>query len=219
MAKKTKIALGIVIVVGLLAAGWFFLPGEEPVDESLNPLSGGETVAEVNGEKISSSEVAVTKKMIEDQGQEISEENVIEQIINRKLLTQEVAKKEYSFTDKEAESALEKELSAQNISLEEYKQQLEEQGITYQEQLARIKEELGIQKYLEEEIDLESLEVSEEEKKEFYDSYKDQAGDEEVGSYEEMEPQIAASLVQQKEQQAIVSLIEQLRESAEIKIL
>ncbi len=217
MTKKTKIAIGILIVVGLLAAGWFFLPGDEAVDSSLNPLSGGETVAEVNGEKISSSQVAATRRMFEEQGQEVSEEDIIDQIINRELISQEAAKKEYSFTDEEAESALKEELSFQDISLEEYKQQLADQGIDYQQQLSQIKEELAIQKYLEAEIDPELLEVSEDEKKEFYDSYKDQAGEEEIGTYEEVEPQIASSLLQQKEQQAVISLIEQLRESAEIK--
>lgn len=210
---------GAAVFILLFAGGVVFLR-QYLQDSRVSDSSGqGNVIARVNGEEVYSNEVAELQEVFNQQGQEVSENEVLEQIINQKLISQEVEEKGYAVSNEEAEAVLEEQLAAQGSTLEEFKQQIEEQGVTYQEQLEYIKEQLATQNYLADVIDQESLEVSEGESKEFYEMYQDQESSEETATFEELEPQIIATLQQQKEQQEIMALIQKLKETAEIEYL
>jgi hypothetical protein len=205
---------GAVLVLAVLVFGGFiFFSGGDN-----NSNLSGNVIATVNGEEITTSEVSAIQQSLIQQGQQITEEDALEQVINQKLISQEVEAGDYSVSTEEAESTIEQQLSMQGASLEEYKQQLLEQGIVYEEQLDSIKEELAVQKYLETQLEGENFEVSEQETQDFYEMYKSQSP-EEVPSYEELELQIIATLQQQKQQEAIGYLIQELRADAKINYL
>ncbi len=205
--QQKQIIVGIVVLL-VLGAGGYFLFGQG---------FGDNVVASVNGEEITASEVAAMQDLSVQQGQQVSEENALEQIIAREILVQEAGSSGYDLSDVEAEEMLESQLLQRNSSLEEYKQNLETQGVVYEEQLGELKEQLVIQEYLAEEVGEDKYSVTKEEAKDFYEQYKAQYPEEEIPSYSESETQIIMILQQQKQQQAVGALIEELKMDADIE--
>ncbi|MFW5847188.1 MAG: SurA N-terminal domain-containing protein [Nanoarchaeota archaeon] len=206
-----KYLVGLVLVILVVLGVIIFLSRD---NSNLNK----DVIATVNEEEITASEVSAIQESFLQQGEQISEEDALEQIINKKLILQEINKGNYAVSSEEAESAIEQQLSMQGASLDDYKQQLSQQGISYEEQLESIKEELKIQKYLENQFKDENFEVSEEEAQDFYELSKSQST-EEIPSYEELESQIISILEQQKQQKAIETLVQELKANAEIEYL
>jgi peptidyl-prolyl cis-trans isomerase SurA len=190
---------------------------EEDVPENIptTPITGN-TVAIVNGEEITSEEVASTQQLYSQQGQQVSEEDVLEQIINKIVVEQKIQEENIMITDEEAEAIIEQELSMQGATLDDYKQQLESMSMSYEDELENIKEQVKTQKYWEDELKGQTFDVSEEEALEFYEMYKSQSP-EEIPSYEELEPQIIASIEQEKQQEAINILIQEIRANADVE--
>ncbi len=220
MDKTKKLIIGVSAIALLLVVGGIVLLKQQIADSTnVNIGKTGDVVAKVNGEEIKSTEVGTVQEMFSQQDQEISEKNALEQVINKKIILQEIQNKGYSVSTEEAETTIKEQLSAQGLSLDEYKQQVEQQGVSYEEQLQNISQDLAIQKYLTEAIGEEAVEVTDEETEQFYEMYKEQESGEEVPSYDELKPQIIASLEQQKQQEAINSLIQELRAEADIEYL
>ncbi len=176
----------------------------------------GDVAAVVNGEDITSEEVSEFQQTVLQQGQQISEEEVLEELINQKVLEQKVQQENIVVTSEEAESAIEQQLAMQGMTLDDYKQQLESMGLSYESELENIKDQIATQTYLNTQLEGETFNVSEEEAQEFYEMYKLQSP-EDVPSYEELESQIIATLQQQKQQEAISSLIQELRADANVE--
>lgn len=195
--------LGILVIVGIA----LFLTNNNTE----------EAVAIVNGEKITASEISEIQQSFEMQGQQVSEEDALEQVINQKLVFQEAEKQNYSVSTEEAESVMESQLAMQGATLDDYKQELQKQDLSYNEEIENIKQQITIQQYLEAQFEDKDFEVSENESQEFYEMYKQQL----PGNitYEEAEQQIIMTLQQQKQQQAINSLVQELKNKAEIEYL
>ena len=164
MIKSNKIlTIGIFIVLVLSLS---FFAGcteqEKNTDTNDNPDSPttGSVVATVNGEEITSDEV--TDFVQQQQGQ-ISEENALEQLIIQTLLSQKAAQNGYNLTDEEVETELQNQLAGQNQTLQEYKQYLQQQGYTYEEILQNYKEQLTRQNYLDDAIENQGINVTDEE--------------------------------------------------------
>jgi peptidyl-prolyl cis-trans isomerase SurA len=167
-------------------------------------------VATVNNEEITSDDVTDIQQTFLMQGMQISEEEAIEQLINQKVLELKVKEENIVVTNEEAEVIIEQQLLMQNMTLDEYKEVIESQGVSYEEELESIKDQIAIQIFLENKLEGKSFDVTEEEAKEFYEMYKLQMGENEVPSYEEIEPQIIASLEQEKQQEEIDVIIQDL---------
>jgi len=223
MKQTTKIIIIGLGVVVLLAAGWFVFAKTAPTNKKTKDqditLEGKNAVATVNGETVTSEEVVAMQNLFQEQDQEVSEKEALEQVINQKLIYQAVEENNYSVSTQEAETVIKEQLTTRGIGLEEYKQQITEQGTSYEKELEQVKKQLAVQNYLSDAVPESALEVSEEEGQEFYQTYQEQQSPEEIDSYEKLEPQIIATLEQQKEQQAINSLVQSLRAEAEIKYL
>ncbi|MGM5485052.1 MAG: SurA N-terminal domain-containing protein [Nanobdellota archaeon] len=229
MAKSRNLILGVLVVTILAIAGCS--PAEQQTTEQEGPLDQespgeqtspeespspitGEAVATVNGEEITNEEVTAMRQSAAQQRQNLSSEDALEQAINNELLSQKVEEEGYTVTDKEAEEQMESQLAQQGASLEDFKAQLEERGMSFQDQLDSLKEQLAMQQFIDDNVDVN---VSEQEAQEYYQMYKQQAsGEEEIGSYEEVKPQIMSALEQQKMQKETESLLKELREEAEI---
>jgi multidrug efflux pump subunit AcrA (membrane-fusion protein) len=191
------------------------LPENIVEDTSINPITGN-VVAIVNDEKIKSDSIEEIQQLFVMQGQQISEQEALEQLINQKILEQKIQKENIIVTNKEAEDIIEKQLAMQGATLEDYKQQIITQGISYEEELENIKNQIATQIYLESLIENQLFNVTEEEAKEFYDMYKAQSP-EEIPSYEELKPEIILALKQQKQQEAINNIILELRSNANVE--
>jgi hypothetical protein len=211
--EKKHWIYGIVILAVLVVGSFMLFSGGDN-----NSNISGNVVATVNGAEITSSDVNAVQQSLIQQGQQISEEEALEQAINQELVSQEVAKGDYAVSNEEAESAIEQQLTTQGATLNDYKQQVESQGISYEELLESTKEQLAVQNYLEVQLQGENFEVSEQESQDFYEMYKSQSP-EEIPPFEELEQQIISTLQQQKQQESISSLIQELRVNAEINYL
>jgi len=213
--------LAIFAISLLIYVGTTSLPEEQSQDNTdiNDDLNNGITenvVATVNGEKITKEEVTTNQQSYVQQGLQISEEQALEQLINQTILTQQAQQEGVMLTDEETESDLENQLLQQNLTLEKYKQQLEQQGISYEEQLQNYKEQLTLLNYLDDVLEGENINVTEEEAENYYDWSKQQS-EEELPPYEEVESQIINYLQQQKQEEAIKSLVQELRKDADIE--
>lgn len=192
-----------------------FLPDAIEPDKPTEPAENT-VVATVNDQEIHSNDVIAIQQAVVQQGQQISEVDALEEAINQEVLEQKVQEEEIVVTTQEAESMIEEQLMMQGASLEDYKNQLETQGVSYDEELENIKEQLAMQLYMEQHFEDQTFEVTEEEAQELYQAYKEQSP-EEIPSFEELEQQIIESLEQQKQQEAIGLHVQELRSEATIE--
>ncbi len=211
--KKILIGISVILTISLVI---FAGCTEQSQDDKSNSDISGTVVATVNGEKITSEEVTSMQQAYEQQGQQISEEDALEQLINQEILSQKAQQEGFNLTDEEAEAEIEALLGQQGMTLKEYKDQLEQQGTSYEEQLQNFKEQLAIQNYQDEALEGEDFNVTEEEAENYYELYKQQ-DPENTPDYEDIKDQIIDYLQQQKRQEAINSLVQELREDANIE--
>ncbi len=202
--------LAVALVVGVFA---FFL-------QDMGISSDKDVAARVNGEEITMDEVSEVQLSLEQQGQSISKSDALEELIIQKLVLQEARQNGYTLTDEEAEDFIESELAQQGLNIDDYKEQLASEGISYDSQLRNIKDDWAIQNYLTAELEDKDFNISDEEIEEYYEMYSAQVPEgEEAESYDELEPQIIEILEQQKQQEVVNSLIQELRMDADIEYL
>jgi multidrug efflux pump subunit AcrA (membrane-fusion protein) len=193
-----------------------FEPDNNGVDNIPTEPITGNVVATVNDEEIKSEDVVAVQQLLLQQGQQISEDDALEQVINQKVLEQKVQQENIVVTTEEAESLIEQQLAIQGATLDDYKQQVESMGVSYEAELENIKNQIATQQFLESQLEGQTFDVTEEEAQEFYEMYKAQSS-EEVPSYEELQPQIITTLEQQKQQEAISIIIQGLRATANVE--
>ncbi len=219
--KKVMTVISIIFVVSLL-----FLAGclEQSQDETnaADDLKQGTndtiTVAAiVNGVNITDEEVNMTQQSSIQQGQQISKDQALEYLIDQEILLQKAKEEGYSLTDAEAESYMETILAQQNSTLKDYKLQLQQQGISYEDQLQYVKEESAKQNYKDDALEGRNFSVTNQEARDYYDTYKQENPD--IPPFEDVKEDIISSLEQQKRQEAINSLIENLKEDADIQYI
>jgi parvulin-like peptidyl-prolyl isomerase len=207
--KKILIYSLVFVLLALIIGGAILFSGN-------NSNINSNVIATVNGEEINLDEVEIMQQSLIQQDQQASDEEVVEQLINQKLISQEIEKKGISISNEDAELVISEQLSMQGVTLDAYKQQLSQQGISYKDQLDSLKENLATQEYLSQAMEGESLEVSEEEAQLFYENYKAQSQGE-IPSYEEVKSQIVIAIEQEKQQEILASILQKLRENAQIE--
>ncbi len=214
-SNKTLIAILAVIAVALWIFVGFTLLTDDTNNDDSNTNVSNSVLAIVNGEDISSKEIEEAVESYARQGQQVSEKQALELVINQTILFQEAEKEGYGLTDVEAEMELIKQLSERNSTLDDYKADLEEQNISYEEQLQDFKEHIAIEKYVDHALVGENLSVTDEEARDFYNFLMQQSGYENV-TFEEMEAYIYDYMAEKKRDDAVNSLISDLRTKAEI---
>jgi len=193
-----------------------FVPDNSDVENIPTEPITGSVVAIVNDEEIKSEDVAAVQQALLQQGQQISEDDALEQAINQKVLEQKIKQENIVVTTEEAESVIEQQLAMQGATLDDYKQQVESMGSSYEVELENIKNQIATQQFLESQLEGQTFDVTEEEAQEFYEMHKAQSP-EEVPPYEELQAQIIATLEQQKQQEVTSSIIQELRTTANIE--
>lgn len=222
-SSKTILASVGALVVLLVAAMLLMnttgvFNGEQaPAVASNNTSSSleGEIVAIVNDEPIMDSEVSSMEQRAMLMGQNISRDQIIEQLINQEILIQKAKKEGYSVSKEEVEITLEEQLAQQNMTLEDLKRRVEQQGASWEKQIAKYREQLASQNYIEQEIADQVSKVTEEDVKQFYQRYKNQST-KEVPPLAQIKQQISQTLQQQRQQQAINSVIETIKPNYDI---
>ncbi len=221
-SKKT-VLLGIAI---LMLLTFFLFAGctdqqeqtQNNVDTETDSTSNktSSLLATVNDEEITLEEVSRMQQTYAQQGQQLSEENALEQVIDEEVLFQKAQYEGYDLNDTEAETTLETTLQQQNQTLETYKQYLQQQNVSYEQQLKTYKEQLSIQSYLDAALKGQDFTVTDQEAEAYYQSYEQQSS-EEIPPYEDLKSQIIDYLKQQKQNEAINTLVQDLREEADIQ--
>lgn len=191
-------------------------------------ISKHTAAATVNGEKISEHDLDISVTQLSSgaaaQGADITDPAVqteirtqaLEMLINTELLKQEAATRGISATEEDITARLET-LKTDVGGEEVLNQRMAEFGINKKTLLRDIKNELTIQKLLDEVFKEKSVAVTEEEIVAFYD----QAGGVEAGlpAIDEVRDQIEAQVKATKEQGVVTAYLEELRGKAEIKTL
>lgn len=226
MANRKYILLGALTIMMIIIAGCSSEQtdsGNDLLDQNQNPIIDGaqdnedmQVIATVNGEPVTAQDIASVQELYLQQGQQVSQEAALENIIDQMVLMQAVQSQDIAITDEEAELMLQSQVEQQGMTTEQYKTALQQQGISYDEQLEAIKDQMATQAYLESQLEGMDLTVTDEEIMQLYQQYQNQTN-ETVPSYEEMEPQIRAALQQQKQQALIDAHIQELRSDVDIQ--
>lgn len=222
------------------------LNGDQPADPSLNQsINANQVVAKVNGEKITSQELAqkanvnqmlqqvsqVDQQLVQilagsEAGKKVLEEYQkakLDNLINNLLLEQKAESEGIKLTQSEKDKIYKQQKSAileQNqMSEKEFLSVLEKQGFENEEAYKKqfiSNPQIKVNKLIEDEV-LTDIEVSESELKEAYNKNKDafQQSGEDA-SFKKLKPRLEQMLKQQKQSQAINKYLDKLRKDAEI---
>lgn len=218
---------------------------EKPAAQSLN--QGNQVVATVNGEEISSQQLAqqanvnqilqqvsqVDQQLAQilassEAGSTVLEElqkAKLDNLIDNVLLRQAAEESDITLTQAEKDEIYQQQkqsiLQQNQMNEEQFQSILKQQGYeneaAYKEEFSN-NPQIKINKLIEEEV-MSNIEVSEEELKQAYDENKEAFAQsgQEDTSFEALKPQLEKMLKQQKQNQAIKEYIQQLREDAEIE--
>jgi len=163
--KKSTIKkiVTIAVLIAILAVILYF------ASRTLKP---GKTIAEVNGEIITQKELDQKYDQLPDQYKLfITKEDFLDQMINVKLLLQEAEKQGIDITEGEIEIEL-TNIKGQAPTEEAFAQLLEERNIDMPELKKQIKEQLIINKLLNETV-LSKIEISDSKIMDYYNANKD----------------------------------------------
>lgn len=220
---------GVAVLILLVAAGFFmfsdtgFLSNENLNSEEA-PGTSDEVLVEVNDEEITSGEVDNMQQSYEQQGQQISEKEAVEELVTQELVLQEAREKEDMPTTEEVEDFLEDQLGQQGASLEDYKDMVESQGMSYEEEVENMKESILVQDYVEKIMEEKDIEASQEEIDQAYSTFEQQLESmpeeqRENITEEELQENAKSMVEQQKQQEVLNSFVEDLKEDADIEYL
>lgn len=232
MGRKYTIAAVILVLITLLAV--VFLMEQQGrlntgiFDKAQATLSKNKAVALVNDGKISRYDLDVSMSQIATgaaaQGADVESAEVkseiqtqaLDMLVNTELLKQEAATRGIEISKDDVDARLET-LKTDVGGAEVLEQRMKEFNIDEKTLLRDIKNELTIQKLLEEVFVEKSVVVTEEEILAFYE----QAGGAEAGlpALEEVRTQIETQLKTSKEQEVVTAYLEELRSKATIEVL
>lgn len=235
--KKTKkgvvLIAGTVVVLALVAGGYFFFGGHNDEIEDVNSQDTGAVaddmvVARVNGEELFGKELnyqmlqiaqvvgipdlgavdAATRDTIRSQA--------LDAIVNTEILVQTAEGAGVEVGDGEVNSeyaSIVESIGGKEVADE----RLAILGITEEEFKENLASDLLIRKYVENQGGLETVAVTDEEIKSFYDEATDGAT-ENVPPLEDVRFQIEEQLTFQKEQQVLSTLLDSLRLGADVEL-
>ncbi len=188
-------------------------PGMPPADdpfEQVEPPELPDVVATINGEEILGEEVLGFQNQMEMQGMPMDLETAVNQMITRKLLTQEAERRGYEVTREDVEERLE----AQGLPADEAREIIEMQGMNYEDFLDEQISETKLAMLVEEIA--EQVEITDEEAMQFYEEQAPMLGDE--VTYEDVEGQIKDILAGEVANDILMELANDLMEEADIQL-
>lgn len=245
MQQKIIIALAAIAIIGAAAGGIFYftrgsssqangMPDLVNITGSNNVANTPSTavelpevVARVNGEEVKKADLEAAEAQILASQQvdpaTLTDDNrkqlrlqALDSLVSNALIRQATASSGATATEEEVKAQLET-VKGQFEDATKYEEALATQGMTEQKLLAMITSDLGVQKYLQQTLNLQAITVTEEELKELYD--KEAAVVESMPPLEEIHDQYKAFIVQQKQQQKIGEHVKELAGKGKVEVL
>jgi hypothetical protein len=221
---KKFILIPLIALIALGAGAVYIFTKNDSPNISRNTASS-EVAATVNGEDIALSEIEnLESRIVQEQGMDISmldeqmrqelRSQTMENLISQTLLQQEVTKSDLTISQEEIDSRLES-VRSQFEDQASFEEALLENGITENDLRKQISSDLATQAYLDRELNISSVEATEEEVKAAYE----QTSSEETPPLDDVYSQVENFVVQQKQQSLITGLLEKLKAQADIQIL
>lgn len=180
-------------------------------------------VATVNGEEITGAELSERVEQTRSSqlgGQSLSSdqegqlrEQTLETLINETLIQQAAEEAGITVSDEEINQSLE-QVKGQFENEQQFQQQLENNDVTESDLRNRIQRQLLIQKYVQQNTDMDSINVTDEEVQQMYDQLSQQQDN--VPALEEIRSQVESQVRQQKSSQLLQELVQQLRDEADV---
>lgn len=216
------IAVGIVILAGFV----FAVARSFGVNTGLQDVN--QVVAVVDGSEITRGELDEQIKQLEGNPQaQVPDKNlkeeraeferlVLDDIINRKLLSAEIDGQGFVIEEEEVDAEIET-IKGRFESSEAFESQLEQFGLSEQSLREEIRQSLKNNRYFEKIAEEKNITVTDDEVAAVYD---EQIAPLEGGPpLSDVAPQIKEQLEQEKLQEALLAVIQELRSSADIQIL
>ncbi|MEM4396157.1 MAG: SurA N-terminal domain-containing protein [Candidatus Woesearchaeota archaeon] len=222
--KKNKIliVLGIVLVL-LIAIGLYFVLSNSKMfsnkktsnTENSNINLKEEVLVEIDGEKITTKDLnnylnSVPKEM----RNQVDVPRAINDLIIQKLFLNDAKAKGLKIDESEITQVFDAYLAQMNMTKEQFKQQLEAQGIDYNSYYSNLKLLIILNKYMEEYL-INQVTVSEDEIKDFYEQMQIFFGN---ATYDEVKSDLEMYVKQIKLQEYMVKYLETLKSNAKITI-
>jgi len=211
----SKKQIYIILIISILIVGGAFIYfnfGKLNIVKSFLPEKN---IARVNMDEIKESELNNAIKSIQSSGAKLNESEILEQLIDRKLLIQEAEKRGYTATEEEVQEMLEQQLLANGMNLESLREQIgkREYNLVIENYIDQIKiTKLAKELKMENNITITDLEG-----RQFFEENEESFKQIQANvTYEEISEQIKSLLVQREEVSIIQDLIENLRENATI---
>lgn len=227
------VGLAALLIMGCSSDGDDLTKDEGEIDDAVAIVNGDEISREVFEDIVERMVLSYEQQGLSFEGEEgeaaldLLRQQVINSLVQEKVLLQEAEKKGYHVSDEEVEKELEL-IKKQFSSEEEYKTTLQDNQLTEEEIKRSLFSEMVIEQFIEKEV--QEVTISEEEVRMMYDQYKAQMeaqkeeGAEEteesleMPAFEEIKQQLEAQIKQQKEQTMFSEMIEKLMEKSEIEI-
>jgi hypothetical protein len=219
-----KNLFSIIVLLLVVIGGWYLISKN---NSSVEDTLSDNFVSIVNREKIPFSEFESIQTQLlksqniditslDDQAKSNLKTQVLDILIGQKLLQQAVKKSGIKATKEEILAQL--DLIKSRFEDESiYKKALSEQGGTEEELIEQITLEITTQKFLNKELDLESVTATEDEIKTAYEQSASE--NENVPTLEEVSDQVKAFVISRKQQLLVNELVTKLRKKANIEIL
>ncbi|MFT4312448.1 MAG: SurA N-terminal domain-containing protein [Candidatus Woesearchaeota archaeon] len=186
-----------------------------PPQPELPDVDPSTVVATVNGQEITQEQVnEVIIGVMQQQGQQISSQEALEQVIYMQLLMEYAQEQSIVVSREQAEAFLAEQLEPMGQTLEEYEQAIVAQGVDLEIYYAQVQEQLAVEQIFDQ---LVIEPVAEEEIRAFYEQNLEFI-DEEV-TYEQIRPEIEMLIEQNRLEIALNEFLLQLQESAQIEMM
>ena len=225
---QTRILIVAVLAIIATAGALMYFTQKNDSPSLLSGEQTGETtndvVAVVNGENISRGELETARTQVTaQQGIDMSvfddaakaqfDAQILESLISQRLIQQASAKASIAIDDATVDTQM-ATIRSQFATEEEFAQALTAEGLSEEALKAQIKKDLATQAYLEQELQLSAITVTEEE---VNTTYTQVAVGEEVPPLEEVYAQVENMVREQKTQERIATLLERLSAEAQIE--
>jgi len=217
--KDILLVISVFLVAAVLAGGCHLVSGPPP-----------DVVATVDDEEISYSDHQARVRQIttayEDQGGEVTpevedyiREAALDDLISETVLHREAVRWNVSISDRDVEEAFER-FRGQFEDEEQARAHLQDLRMTEDDLRDQIRRQMKIedflQAYVEEELDDEEFEVSEEEVEALYEQYSGHMED--FPEYEDVAPMLRDELMETRYHELLGELVEELRAESDVEI-
>ncbi|MFP4118534.1 MAG: peptidylprolyl isomerase [Candidatus Woesearchaeota archaeon] len=173
--KKAWSIIGLTVIVAVIAV-LALTPSLQNIFSSEDTMAGdNETVlATVDGETITEEEFNKQWNTLPPNVKlQVGKDALLEDIVNQQLLLNKAEEKGLETTSQEAEGFVNQQLTQAGRSMEEFKQQLEMQGLSYEDILLTYQKQLTIAKLFDQ-LNTSEVNVTDEEVEEYYENNRDQ---------------------------------------------